>query len=708
MTNYTTSNGLSYPLGATIKEGGINFAIFSANAKQIELCLFDDETGNIEQTRIKLPKKTNNIWHVFVHNLKPNTKYGYRVYGEYNPDMGLRFNHHKLLIDPYAKNLDRPLKLHNSMYSYNLGQDPNIINDSDSAPYMPKGIVIEELPDCDNTKYEHIINNKNNIIYECHIKNVTQLLNNLKEEDKGKFSALVNDNTFINHINSLGINTVEFLPIQYYADETHLLKENLTNHWGYNTINFFCPHNEYYNNFSDIFKAITKLKDNNIKPILDVVYNHTGEGDHLGPTLSYKGIDNLSYYRLDAHQKKWYENSTGCGNSFNLSNDNVLQLVMDSLRYWTKKFGVLGFRFDLASNLLRDSETNINTNNSAILHTIQQDPTLKNIELIAEPWDIGYNGYQVSNFPQNWKEWNDKFRDIVRSFWNCNNIHIGDFTNKICGSQDIFYPYQSNDSFDLKTINFITSHDGFTLEDLVSHNFKHNEHNKENNNDGNNNNISNNYGHEGKTDNPEINKKRLKQKKNLITSLMLSVGTPMMLAGDELGNSQNGNNNAYCQDNNISWIDWDNLKKDNNNNDFFSFVKQVIKLRKKITNLNNNKLFSNNISSNKIKETLWIYNNGDLFTQEHWNNYDLRDYGLILNDVLNKKLFLMIYNNNSFDMDFKITSLLKIIKNFTCKEVLNTAENNHTEKNIDQNELINKQYINIKENSIVVIEFKHS
>ena len=544
-------------LGANFDGKGVNFALFSAHAERVELCLFDP-CGKTEIARLELPEYTHEIWHGYVPGLQPGALYGYRVYGPYDPENGHRFNPHKLLIDPYARELEGDIEWNDAHFGYELGHEEKDLSfdTRDSAPFTPKCKVVD--PDAFDWQGENRpdVPWPHAVIYETHVKGFTQRNPALPPELRGTFEGLGHQAS-VDYIKSLGITSVELLPVHWFPDDRHLLDRGLKNFWGYNTLGFFAPASRYYGpagiaGFRDMVRA---FHDAGIEVILDVVYNHTAEGNELGPTLSFKGIDNFSYYRTMPDQHRYYINDTGTGNTVNTSHPRVLQMVMDSLRYWAQAMHVDGFRFDLGTILGREPEGF--DPRGGFFDAITQDPVLSKLKLIGEPWDIGPGGYQVGGFPPGWGEWNDKYRDTVREYWKGDNVS-NDFAARLLGSGDL---YDLRGRRPWSSVNFITAHDGFTLNDLVSYNEKHNEANGEDNNDGHNDNRSCNYGEEGPTENQDIVAVRERQKRNFLTTLLFSHGTPMLLAGDEFGRSQQGNNNGYCQDSEISWVNWEALSE---------------------------------------------------------------------------------------------------------------------------------------------------
>ncbi|MET0676810.1 MAG: glycogen debranching protein GlgX, partial [Bradyrhizobium sp.] len=567
------TEGKPFPLGATWDGLGVNFALFSAHATKVELCLFDD-TGETELERIELPEYTDEVWHGYLPNVRPGAVYGYRVHGPYEPDAGHRFNPNKLLLDPYAKQLVGQLRWGPELFGYKLDHaDKDLsFDDRDSAPLMLKCRVIDSAFTWGAARKPEIPWERT-ITYEMHVKGFTKLHPLVPECDRGTFSGLAHSDIPA-YLRSLGITSAELLPIHAFIDDSYLVDKGLRNYWGYNSIGFFAPEPRYQKMpFANEFKTmVNQFHAHNIEVILDVVYNHTAEGNELGPTLSFKGIDNASYYRLLPDKKRYYINDTGTGNTVNLSHQRVLQLVADSLRDWATEMRVDGFRFDLATILGR--EPHGFQEEGRFLDACRQDPVLSEVKLIAEPWDMGPGGYQVGRFSPGWAEWNDAFRDTVRGYWRGDEGKLPGLAARLTASADLFAkrgrkPWAS--------INFITAHDGFTLGDLVSYNDKHNEANGENNQDGHSHSLSNNYGAEGPTDDAEINSTRLRQMRNMLATLILARGTPMLLGGDEFGRSQKGNNNSYCQDNEISWIDWQGISPERR--DLAEFVRKLLMIR---------------------------------------------------------------------------------------------------------------------------------
>ena len=621
MTQVTEGN--PFPLGATWDGLGVNFALFSANATKVELCLFDNE-GRRELQRVELPEFTDEVWHGYLPDARPGTVYAYRVHGPYDPDAGHRFNAHKLLLDPYAKRLVGELVWDNSVYGYTVGADAEDMSFDvrDSAPFMPKCRVVDPAFTWGRDRSPRVPWERT-IIYETHVRGFTRLHPAVPEPLRGTFAGL-GSREVVDYIRKLGVTSVELLPIHAFINDSTLLQQGLTNYWGYNTIGFFAPDARYstLHNVNEFKEMVARLHDAGLEVILDVVYNHTAEGNERGPTLSFRGIDNASYYRL-LPIKRHYVNDTGTGNTLNLSHPRVLQMVTDSLRYWVTEMHVDGFRFDLATILGRESYGF--DQGGGFLDSCRQDPVLSGVKLFAEPWDIGPGGYQVGAFPPGWAEWNDRFRDTTREFWKGDERTAAGMAARLCASGDLFNrrgrkPWAS--------VNFITAHDGFTLNDVVSYNEKHNEANGEENRDGHDHNRSWNHGVEGPTDDPEIRKLRERQKRNLLTTLLLAQGTPMLLGGDEFGRTQRGNNNAYCQDNEVSWFDWD---IDAEGRALTEFVRRLIALRERYPILRRGRFLTGAYDEELgVKDVSWITTAGGEMTQADWENGNTRCFGMLM------------------------------------------------------------------------------
>jgi isoamylase len=617
--------GNPYPRGGTWDGKGTNFAVFSANATKVEVCIFD-KTGAQELDRIELPEYTDQIWHGYLADVRPNTVYGYRVHGPYAPDAGHRFNPNKLLLDPYACAHLGELKWNPAVYGYKIeSTDDTTFDERDSAPFMPKCIVVDPGFDWKGQPLHRQVPWDNTIIYETHVKGFTKLHPGVPERLRGTYAGLGSKKA-VEYIKSLGVTSVELLPIHTFINDSYLLEKGLTNYWGYNSIGFFAPDPRYAfdrgGSLLEFKEMVSNFHDAGLEVILDVVYNHTAEGNQLGPTLSFKGIDNASYYRLLPDKKRLYINDTGTGNTLNLSHSRVIQMVTDSLRYWVEQTHVDGFRFDLGTILAR--EPNGFDNQSGFLKACSQDPVLGTVKLIAEPWDCGPGGYQVGAFPPGWAEWNDKFRDHVRDFWR-GQAAASVITPRLCASGD-FFNRQGRKPW--ASVNFLTAHDGFTLNDVVSYNDKHNEANGENNRDGSSDNRSWNCGAEGPTEDPAINAFRQRQMRSMLGTLLLSQGTPMLLAGDEFARTQRGNNNAYCQDDEISWIDWNTAKQ---NQAQIAFVQKLTALRHKYPVLRRSRFLTGEYNQElKVKDVTWINANGSEMQGSQWADPNMRCLGMLM------------------------------------------------------------------------------
>ncbi len=617
--------GLPHPLGATWDGLGVNFALFSAHATKVELCLFDYD-GGVEIETIELPEYTDEVWHGYLPDARPGTVYAYRVHGPWDPENGHRFNPRKLLLDPYAKAHVGRLRWGPEVYGYRMGgSEADLVRDeSDSAPFMPKCLVVDPAftwgrDQRPRTPWE------NTVFYELHAKGFTKRHPLVPEALRGTFGGLASKEV-VRYLRDLGVSSVELLPVHTFVDDDHLIGKNLANYWGYNTIGFFAPHPGYASGTTGAhseFKAmVAHLHDAGLEVILDVVYNHTAEGNELGPTLSFKGIDNASYYRLLPDQKRFYINDTGTGNTLNLSHPRVLQMVTDSLRYWATEMHVDGFRFDLATILGR--ETYGFDEGNGFLDSCRQDPILSDLKLIAEPWDCGPGGYQVGGFPPGWAEWNDRFRDTVRGYWKGED-GPAELTRRLSASADKFNrrgrrPWAS--------VNFVTAHDGFTLADLVSYNDKHNEANGEDNRDGHSHNYSWNCGVEGPTGDPAILALRQRQMRNILATLLLSQGTPMLTAGDEFGRTQHGNNNAYCQDNEISWLDWSLA---DTNEALVAFTRRLIRMRHDYPVLVRRRFLTGQLDEALgVRDVTWVNADGSEMRSEDWSNGLIRCFGMVI------------------------------------------------------------------------------
>ena len=615
--------GLPYPLGATWDGVGVNFAIFSAHAKRVELCLFTPD-GNEEIERVELPEFTDEVWHGYLPDARPGTTYGYRVHGPYDPANGHRFNPHKLLLDPYAKQIVGQLSWNPALFGYQMETGNDLTFDErDSAPFMVKARVIDPAFSWGNDRRLQTAWEKT-IIYEAHVRGFTMQHQGVPAELRGTYAGFGHD-AVTDYLRSLGVTAVEFLPIHSFEDDSYLAEKGLRNYWGYSTLGFFAPARRYAADvdfaFAEFKEMVAHLHHAGLEVILDVVYNHTAEGNELGPTLSFKGIDNASYYRL-APDRRYYINDTGTGNTVNLSNSRVLQLVMDSLRYWSQDMHVDGFRFDLATILGR--EPHGFEEDGRFLDACRQDPALSQVKLIAEPWDCGPGGYQVGRFSPGWAEWNDRYRDNVRAYWRGDSGKLPELASRLTASADLF---NKRGRKPWASVNFISAHDGFTLADLVSYNEKHNEANGEDNRDGHSDNLSLNYGVEGPTDDPDVLSLRYRHMRNMLATLLLSRGTPMLLGGDEFARSQQGNNNAYCQDNEISWIDW---SLTSHQLDLAEFTQQVIAMRKALPMLRRGRFLEGRFDEELgVPDVTWLTPSAPM-TEEHWADPNGRCMGVLL------------------------------------------------------------------------------
>ncbi|MCL4819912.1 MAG: glycogen debranching protein GlgX [Vicinamibacteria bacterium] len=621
--------GRPYPLGATWDGLGVNFAVFSEHATAVDLCLFDGPGGPRESQRVRLPERTDLVWHGYLPGVRPGQLYGYRVHGPWEPEAGHRFNPDKVMLDPYAKSIGRTIRWDEfRMFGYAVG-DPGadlVRDERDNADIAPLAAVIDPAftwgDDAPPRTPWH-----ETVIYELHVKGFTRRHGGVPERERGTYAGLMSD-AAIRHLQALGVTAVELMPVHHHVQDRHLVEKGLVNYWGYNTLSFFAPEVRYsawggeaaVREFKTMVRALHAA---GIEVIIDVVYNHTGEGSHLGPTLSLRGVDNASYYRLVPGSQRYYMDFTGCGNTLNMTHPRVLQLIMDSLRYWVLEMHVDGFRFDLASALARELYEVDKL--GAFFDVIHQDPVISQVKLIAEPWDLGEGGYQVGNFPVLWTEWNGRYRDSVRSFWRGDGGLVSELATRLAGSSDLYgrggrLPYAS--------INFVTAHDGFTLHDLVSYDHKHNEANLEDNRDGEEHNRSWNCGVEGETDDPAVRELRERQKRNLLTTLLVSQGVPMLVAGDEMGRTQRGNNNAYCQDNELSWLDWEPAAEREALRDF---VAALIRLRRTQPVLRRRRFFQGRpLRGNGVKDIAWLAPTGREMTDADWNASHARSLAVLL------------------------------------------------------------------------------
>ncbi|HYL12721.1 MAG TPA: glycogen debranching protein GlgX [Terriglobales bacterium] len=652
--------GRPYPLGATWDGEGVNFSLFSEHGEKVELCVFDPR-GRHEFFRIPLPEQTDQVWHGYLPEARPGLLYGYRVYGPYDPARGMRFNHHKLLLDPYAKQIEGELRWSDAHFGYRVGSKHEDLSFDrrDSAAGMPKCKVIDPAFTWGVDRAPRIPWHES-VIYELHVKGFTMRHPDVPTNLRGTYAGLATA-PVIEHLKRLGVTAVELMPAHYFIDDRHLLEKGLRNYWGYNSIGYFAPERRYgvLDPISEFKTMVKTLHSAGIEVILDVVYNHTAEGNQMGPTLSFRGIDNPAYYRLLADNPRYYMDYTGTGNSLNMQHPRVLQLIMDSLRYWVLEMHVDGFRFDLAATLAR--ELHEVDRLGAFLDIIQQDPVLSQMKLIAEPWDLGEGGYQVGKFPVGWAEWNDRYRDAVRSYWKGDGGLIGELAYRMTGSSDL---YERSGRRPYASINFVTAHDGFTLRDLVSYNQKHNEANGEDNRDGTDNNRSWNCGVEGPTEDPAVNACRIQQSRNFIATLMFSQGVPMLLAGDEIGHTQQGNNNAYCQDNEISWLNWEAPDRE-----LLAFAQRMVVLRKRHPVFRRRNFFQGRpIKGAGIKDILWLTPDGKEMTDEEWKQSSARCLGMFLagkglleygerGEQITDDNFLLLMNAHHEEIPFTLPSL---------------------------------------------------
>jgi len=622
--------GQPYPLGATWTGLGVNFAIYSANATRVELCLFDSPDAIGPSVCVPLPEHTDMVWHGYSPDVRPGQLYGYRVHGPYEPSNGHRFNPNKIVLDPYARSIARPLVWDDSNFGYRIGDpDADLSFDTrDNAAFAPLAAVIDTAFTWGDDRPPRTPWHKT-VIYEMHVKGFTRLHPAIPEPLRGTYAALTTEPA-LDHLLKLGVTAVELMPVHYPSYDRHLVERGLSNYWGYNTLGFFAPSTRYSSCASNAeesvreFKRMVKaLHSSGLEVILDVVYNHTAEGNQLGPTLSLRGIDNSTYYRLVPDNLRYYLDFTGCGNTLNMQSPQVLQLIMDSLRYWIEEMHVDGFRFDLASTLARELYEVDRL--GAFFDIIHQDPVISQVKLIAEPWDLGAGGYQVGNFPVLWTEWNGKYRDAMRAFWKGDDRGVAELATRIAGSNDL---YERSGRLPYASINFITSHDGFTLNDLVSYNDKHNDANPHNNEDGESHNLSWNCGVEGPTTASDVVALRGQQKRNLMASLLLSVGVPMISGGDELSRTQQGNNNAYCQDNELSWTNWD---IDADQQAFLEFTRRLVAFRKHEPVMTRRKYFQGrSIRGAGVKDIYWLDPSGREMTDETWNAPSVRSLGVLM------------------------------------------------------------------------------
>jgi len=665
--------GEAYPLGATWDGEGTNFAVFSENAESVELCLF----GNGQEERVELPEVTDYCWHGYLPDVAPGQRYGYRVHGPYDPGAGHRFNPAKLLLDPYAKATEGRIEWRDEVFGYPIGHDDADLehDDRNDADFMPKCVVIDPHFDWRGDELLHVPWHETAIL-EVHVKGFTRLHPGVPEELRGTYAGLAHDSV-IDHLRRLGVTAVELMPVHRFVSERQLEERGLTNYWGYDSIGYFSPHAGYARadrpdrQVIEFKEMVRRLHEAGIEVILDVVYNHTAEGNHLGPTLSFRGIDNAAYYRLSSEDPRYYVDYTGCGNTLDMTHPRALQLIMDSLRYWVLEMHVDGFRFDLASALAR--ELHDVDRLGAFFDIIGQDPVISQVKLIAEPWDLGEGGYQVGNFPPGWAEWNGKYRDCVRDFWRGADQTLAEFAYRITGSSDL---YEETGRRPSASINFVTAHDGFTLRDLVSYDHKHNEANGEDNRDGADHNRSWNCGVEGPTDDAEVQRLRARQQRNFLATLLLSQGVPMLLGGDEVGRTQNGNNNAYCQDNEISWVDWESA-----DHELFEFTRRVMALVREHPVFRRRHWFHGRpIHGEAIRDVVWHRPDGAEMGDEDWEAGFAKSLGVFMSghalsrdargEPVTDADFYVVFNAHHEALAFRVPTHGNTER---WREVLNTA-----------------------------------
>jgi isoamylase len=653
--------GDSYPLGATYDGAGTNFGLFSEVAQRVELCLFDDDGA---ESRVDLREVDGFVWHAYLPGIGPGQRYGYRVHGPYHPAAGQRCNPAKLLLDPYAKAIDGVVSWGQPVFSYQFGH-PDRRNNADSAPYVPRSVVVNPYFDWTHDRPPRTPYHET-VIYEAHVRGLTKEHPVVPEEQRGTYLGLAHP-AVISHLRGLGVTAIELMPVHQFVTDSHLNDRGLHNYWGYNTIGFFAPHNVYSASGSrgqqvQEFKSMVRtMHEAGIEVILDVVYNHTAEGNHLGPTLSFRGIDNAAYYRLVDDDRRYYMDTTGTGNSLLMRHPHVLQMIMDSLRYWVLDMHVDGFRFDLAAALARQFHEVDRL--SVFFDLVQQDPVVSQVKLIAEPWDVGDGGYHVGNFPPLWSEWNGKYRDTIRDLWRGQHATLPEFAYRLTGSSDL---YQQDSRRPVASVNFVTAHDGFTLADLVSYDHKHNEANGEDNRDGSDDNRSWNCGHEGPTDDPVVLALRARQKRNFLTTLLLSQGVPMLLAGDEMGRTQQGNNNAYCQDNEISWVNW--AVHDEDDQALVDYVRTLIALRADHPVFRRRRFFNGQAlrgGHQRLRDIAWFTPTGQEMTGEDWDAGFTKSLTVFLNgqaisepdrhgERIADDSFLLLFNASEHDLVFAI------------------------------------------------------
>lgn len=684
-------SGQAYPLGATFDGNGVNFALFSAHAEKVELCLFD-ETGTKETKRYLIETNENNIWHIYLEGAEPGLLYGYRVYGPYAPKDGKRFNPNKLLIDPYARKLHGQLIWNKALFGYDVDSPDKDLSFStlDSAPYVPKCVVVDNVFDWGKDCHPQIPAAET-VVYETHVGGYTKLHPKVKSYKRGKFVGLASSSV-VNYLNWLGVTTVELLPVFAFYGEKHGFY--IDNYWGYETLAYFAPEAKYLvdGDINDFKEMVKTLHENGKEVILDVVYNHTIEGNQLGPTLCYRGIDNESYYHLQK-DKRFYYDTTGCGASFNLQNPYVLTLVMDSLRYWVEEMHVDGFRLDLASSLSRMDGTF--TQESGFLLAARQDEVLRQVKMIVEPWDATMDGYRIGAYPPGWYEWNDRYRDVVRRFWRGDGKQVGEFASRLAGSSDIF-GYDNRSVF--SSVNFVTSHDGFNLHDVVSYNHKHNMVNGEDNRDGNDANWTWNSGEEGESSKNTVLYNRKLRLRAMLATLMMSFGTPMLVAGDELGNTQFGNNNPYCQNNVFTWIVWEAIRAEDRS--LARYVRHLIGLRQKMKIFDRSRFFKGEVigkyARHHIKDIMWFTESGKEFENQDWYLENRKSLGCFV--YAEKKAYFMIYNANGQEV---LWQLPDFCKKSSVKVLMDSSEILETDV-----EISTLQNFEVSAWSVVVLEVK--
>ncbi|GMU81712.1 MAG: glycogen operon protein GlgX homolog [Planctomycetota bacterium] len=696
--------GYPYPLGANWDGEGVNFSLFSEAATAVELCLFDAPRGAKETALIPLRERTHGVWHIYLPDVRPGQLYGYRVHGPYAPDHGSRFNPAKLLLDPYARAITGDIEWNDALFGYHMGDARGDLSwdPRDSAPFTPKSVVIDSAFTWGDDRPPRTPWNRT-VIYEAHVRGLTMLHPDVPPAHRGTFLGLASD-AIIDHLTRLGITAVELMPVHQFLTARHLREKGLTNYWGYDTIGFFAPHVGYATGGAGQqvgeFKTMVKrLHRAGIEVILDVVYNHTGEGNHLGPTLCLRGIDNAAYYRLDRDNRRYYTDFTGCGNSLNMLHRRTIQLIMDSLRYWVQEMHVDGFRFDLAPVLAREvHEVDPLGRFFAIM---QQDPVMSQVKLIAEPWDLGHGGYQVGNFPQGWAEWNAKYRDTVRRFWRGDAGQVPELAYRLSGSSDV---YERNRRHTWGSINFVTCHDGFTLADLVSYERKHNAANGEEERDGTNDNLSRNWGAEGPSDDPLVQSLRQRMQRNFLATLALSQGVPMLLAGDEIGRTQRGNNNAYCQDNELSWTAWDLAP---GQRELLEFTIQVLAIRKRNSVLRRRSFFRGTpVENHREKDLAWLRPDGQEMREEDWQDHARQTLGMLIvgqatdetderGRMITGDTLLLIVNGGAQPCEFRVPAMER---GGLWREVVNTARPGRR--------FVELGHVEVPEHSLILLDFE--